>query len=123
MAFKQNLSYGVSGKLGYVCNNIMTYVRSGVEFGYFRQSAGRPANKDRNIKALYEKLTNTHPGFVVGFGMEYAVNDRFILGGEFKHTLYKSKQYQGSAQKALLKETTSFSPRVSKFLLTAKYKF
>ena len=122
-SFKQNLSYGVSGKLGYVCKNIMAYVRSGVEFGYFRHSASTPANKAQNIKGVDEKVTHTYPGFVMGLGMEYALNDNFILGGEFKHTLYKTKQYEGSAQNKLLTENLEFSPRVSKFLLTAKYKF
>lgn len=133
-SYNQHLSYGVSGKLGYVCDKIMTYLKAGVEFGMFRQTAsgkvtvtvppvgaGRvPTQKE---VGKFEKLGNTHPGFTMGIGMEYAVSDNLILGGEFKHTLYKAKKYVGSNSKNFLKETMELAPRASKFLLTAKYKF
>lgn len=115
-AIKQTLIYGLHGKVGFVCKEVLTFMKLGVDFGHFKLTGSAHSKK-------FEKIKNTHPGLRLGLGMEYGINDRLIVGGEFKHTIYKTKAYKPSQQNQILTETVKVSPSMSGFLLTAKYQF
>jgi outer membrane immunogenic protein len=87
-------SFGtVRGRVGYALDQFLPYVTGGFAWGRNRLSSTCPSSCDNpfapfpapDIDPQTTTATNTHYGWVLGAGLEYAMNQNWSLKGEYLH--------------------------------------
>lgn len=82
-----NLDYLADASLilgGIVAEKVLIYGKGGFTAGYFNHLDRVNVSNDR---AYYQKLWN--PGYTVGGGIKYAINNRYALGLEYGYSKFK----------------------------------
>lgn len=117
-------SYGADAIIGYIHEPSFVYAKAGLEFTNIshkkvwadRLKAGLSLTEKEK-----DKVAHTHTGFAFGLGYDYAVSERFSLGGEVKHIIYNSKTYNHPDGDHIA-GTYKIRPYVTRMMATLKYK-
>ncbi|QUS39441.1 TonB-dependent heme/hemoglobin receptor family protein [Tardiphaga alba] len=91
-------------RVGYALdNNLLVYATGGVAVAHetqsrdqYRSDVAGSAAPDGNVTNLFavEQLSMTRTGFTVGFGGEYAINDRWSIKAEYGYVHFPKKSAQ-----------------------------
>lgn len=84
---KLDWSGAVRARLGYAFDRFLPYVAAGVAFGDV-------TFRDRGeLSGEYVDDSNTHVGWTIGAGAEYAFTDRITLRGEYRYSDFGSEKF------------------------------
>ena len=112
---KTNNTFGLLGKVGYVCKETLINLILGVSTTKFNyQSNLFPLSSPINLSSNKRRT-----GFVTGIGMDYAIARNVSVGGEFLYTFYQQLKAVDSTNEF----EHSYKPRASTFNIRLKYTF
>jgi len=115
-------AWGAAVRLGFNClDRIMPYIRLGIENRRFKLS--HTSQTDVLAPATNTEISSgaNKTAFTPGVGMDFKLNQNFILGLEYRYAMYGSITKSGV--NTTLPNTTTFklSPRVSTALVSLKW--
>lgn len=86
--WEQEIRWGgaVRARLGYAMDRLMPYLAAGVAFA-------RVDNTERFDDAVLQEFSETHVGWTIGGGAEYAVTDNILLRAEYRYSDYGTENY------------------------------
>lgn len=116
----QNLSVELAARFGVkVAEATQVYFRLGVQNTEFKHKV--PVNEQATgIKTKHKKRMT---GLLLGVGIEGKITDSFMLGLEFRHTLYKEEKLNLKGDIApIISATDRFKPSVSAVMVRLIYK-
>lgn len=103
---------GIVGKVGFVCDNNIFYLKTGLALGRFilgfRDNAGNPP--------ITSSTTRTQKGIILGGGMDYFINKNVAIGLEYEIINYSSMAFKNNAVGSF-----SFKPTSHTFQVRFKY--
>ena len=83
--FKQSMSYALKSRLGYAFNDLMIFGTLGISSSYIKNKGHIIANN----KLYDEYVSHAESGYVIGLGLEYAINDNMIARSEYIYSNFE----------------------------------
>ena len=102
----------VRGRLGYAAGNWLPYVTGGVAFAH--------GTREQVFNNTTYTASNSHTGWTVGAGVEYALSNNWSLRGEYRYHDFGTKNY---SYQALGGQGTDVHLTASTVTLGLNYKF
>ncbi len=72
--FQENNSFGIAAKIGYLFKDSLFFLKAGIE----------------SMGNIEDKLSLYSKGFLIGIGIDYAINHNWSIGGEIIYEKYNS---------------------------------